>query len=655
MSAVVAPSDPIALTLPDGSVRTVARGTTAAAVAASIGAGLAKAALAAKLDGRMVDLALPIDGDAKLEIVTRKSAEALELIRHDAAHVMAEAVQELYPGTQVTIGPSIENGFYYDFWRAEPFTPDDLPRIEAKMKEIVARDATFVREVWERDAAIAFFEARGERFKAELIRDLPGTETITVYRQGQWLDLCRGPHMPSVGRIGTAFKLMKLAGAYWRGDAKNAQLQRIYGTAWRDEKELEAHLHMLEEAEKRDHRRLGREMDLFHLQEEAAGSVFWHPKGWTLVRTLETYVRTRLASTGYVEVKTPQLVDRSLFVASGHWEMYGDNMYKIQVDEERQFGVKPMNCPGHVQIYRQGIKSYRDLPLRLAEFGACHRNEPSGALHGIMRVRAFTQDDAHIFCTPEQVTAEAIDYIRLQLSVYEDLGFDNVKYKLALRPDVRAGTDAVWDRAEQGLRDAMAACGLQWEELPGEGAFYGPKIEFHLTDAIGRGWQCGTLQMDFVLPERLDATYVAEDGQKHRPVMLHRAMLGSIERFIGVMIEHYAGRLPLWLAPVQAVVATITSDAEPYAREVANTLARAGVRTELDVRNEKINLKVREHSLTKTPVIVVVGRREAEDRTVAIRRLGGSDQEVLALDAAVAHLMHEGRSPAGHLPPQMLF
>ncbi|MFN8720903.1 MAG: threonine--tRNA ligase [Rhodospirillales bacterium] len=655
MSAAVADAAPIALTLPDGSVRTVARGTTAAAVAASIGAGLAKAALAAKLDGRMVDLSLPIEADARLEIVTRKSVEALELIRHDAAHVMAEAVQELYPGTQVTIGPSIENGFYYDFWRAEPFTPDDLPKIEAKMKEIVARDAAFVREVWERDAAIAFFEARGERFKAELIRDLPGTETITVYRQGQWLDLCRGPHMPSVGRIGTAFKLMKLAGAYWRGDAKNPQLQRIYGTAWRDEKELEAHLHMLEEAEKRDHRRLGREMGLFHLQEEAAGSVFWHPKGWTLVRTLETYVRTRLASAGYVEVKTPQLVDRSLFVASGHWEMYGDNMYKIQVDEERQFGVKPMNCPGHVQIYRQGIKSYRDLPLRIAEFGACHRNEPSGALHGIMRVRAFTQDDAHIFCTPEQVTTEAIDYIRLQLAVYEDLGFTNVKYKLALRPDVRAGTDAVWDRAEQGLRDAMAACGLQWEELPGEGAFYGPKIEFHLTDAIGRGWQCGTLQMDFVLPERLDATYVAEDGQKHRPVMLHRAMLGSIERFVGVMIEHYAGRLPLWLAPVQTVVATITSDAEPYAREVANALAKAGIRTDLDVRNEKINLKVREHSLAKTPAIVVVGRREAEERTVAIRRLGGNDQEVLALDAAVAHLMHEGRSPAGHLPPQMLF
>jgi threonyl-tRNA synthetase len=655
MSAAVADAAPIALTLPDGSVRTVARGTTAAAVAASIGAGLAKAALAAKLDGRMVDLSLPIEADARLEIVTRKSVEALELIRHDAAHVMAEAVQELYPGTQVTIGPSIENGFYYDFWRAEPFTPDDLPKIEAKMKEIVARDAAFVREVWERDAAIAFFEARGERFKAELIRDLPGTETITVYRQGQWLDLCRGPHMPSVGRIGTAFKLMKLAGAYWRGDAKNPQLQRIYGTAWRDEKELEAHLHMLEEAEKRDHRRLGREMGLFHLQEEAAGSVFWHPKGWTLVRTLETYVRTRLASAGYVEVKTPQLVDRSLFVASGHWEMYGDNMYKIQVDEERQFGVKPMNCPGHVQIYRQGIKSYRDLPLRIAEFGACHRNEPSGALHGIMRVRAFTQDDAHIFCTPEQVTTEAIDYIRLQLAVYEDLGFTNVKYKLALRPDVRAGTDAVWDRAEQGLRDAMAACGLQWEELPGEGAFYGPKIEFHLTDAIGRGWQCGTLQMDFVLPERLDATYVAEDGQKHRPVMLHRAMLGSIERFVGVMIEHYAGRLPLWLAPVQTVVATITSDAEPYAREVANALAKAGIRTDLDVRNEKINLKVREHSLTKIPAIVVVGRREAEERTVAIRRLGGNDQEVLALDAAVAHLMHEGRSPAGHLPPQMLF
>ncbi|HZH26509.1 MAG TPA: threonine--tRNA ligase [Azospirillaceae bacterium] len=655
MDAPAASRDSIAITLPDGSVRTVARGTTGAEVAAGIGAGLAKAALAVKIDGKLSDLSLPIERDAGIEIVTRKSDEALELIRHDAAHVMAEAVQELYPGTQVTIGPAIENGFYYDFWRAEPFTPDDLPKIEAKMREIIARDAAFVREVWDRDDAIRFFEARGERFKAELIRDLPATETITVYRQGQWLDLCRGPHMPSTGRIGGAFKLMKLAGAYWRGDAKNAQLQRIYGTAWRDEKELEAHLHMLEEAERRDHRRLGREMDLFHLQEEAAGSIFWHPKGWTLFRTLETYVRTRLANAGYVEVKTPQLVDRSLFMASGHWEMYGDNMYKIHADEEKVFGLKPMNCPGHVQVYRQGIKSYRDLPLRIAEFGSCHRNEPSGALHGIMRVRQFTQDDAHIFCTPEQVTEEAVAYIRLQLQVYKDLGFENVRYKLALRPDVRAGTDEVWDKAEEGLRAAMHACGLEWEELPNEGAFYGPKIEFHLTDAIGRSWQCGTLQMDFVLPERLDATYVGEDGAKHRPVMLHRAMLGSFERFTGILVEHFAGKLPLWLAPVQVVVATITTDAEPYAREAANEMIKAGLRVELDVRNEKINLKVREHSLAKVPVIAVVGRREAEERKVALRRLGSQEQEVLALDAAVSHLKHEGRSPAGDLPPQILF
>ena len=645
----------IDLIFPDGSVRQYPQGSSGRDVATAISPSLAKRTLLVRLDGQLLDFDRPLPGGGKVEFVDRNDPDALDTIRHDTAHVLAEAVQELFPGTQVTIGPNVEDGFYYDFARAEPFSTDDFAAIEKRMAEIVDRDEKIVREVWERDKAIAHFKAIGEAYKAEIIEGIPADQDVTLYRQGQWADLCRGPHLPSTKHVGKAFKLMKLAGAYWRGDAKNPQLQRIYGTAWRDEKELEAHLHMLEEAEKRDHRRLGREMGLFHLQEEAAGSVFWHPKGWTLVRTLETYVRTRLASAGYVEVKTPQLVDRSLFVASGHWEMYGDNMYKIQVDEERQFGVKPMNCPGHVQIYRQGIKSYRDLPLRIAEFGACHRNEPSGALHGIMRVRAFTQDDAHIFCTPEQVTTEAIDYIRLQLAVYEDLGFTNVKYKLALRPDVRAGTDAVWDRAEQGLRDAMAACGLQWEELPGEGAFYGPKIEFHLTDAIGRGWQCGTLQMDFVLPERLDATYVAEDGQKHRPVMLHRAMLGSIERFVGVMIEHYAGRLPLWLAPVQTVVATITSDAEPYAREVANALAKAGIRTDLDVRNEKINLKVREHSLAKTPAIVVVGRREAEERTVAIRRLGGNDQEVLALDAAVAHLMHEGRSPAGHLPPQMLF
>lgn len=652
-SAPSAAAAQIALTLPDGAVRTYATGTTGAEVAQSISKSLAKAALAVTLNGELSDLSLPIDADSRIAILTRDAPEALELVRHDCAHILAEAVQELYPGTQVTIGPSIATGFYYDFARDEPFTPDDLVKIEKRMHEIVDADRPFTREVWDRDEAIAHFKSIGEHYKAEIIADIPAGQKITIYRQGAWYDLCRGPHLPSTGKVGHAFKLMKVAGAYWRGDSRNPMLQRIYGTAWRTEKELAEHLHQIEEAEKRDHRKLGREMDLFHLQEEAAGSVFWHPKGWTLYRTLETYIRAKLAQAGYLEVRTPQLYDSSLFKASGHWDMYGDNMFKIResVDDqgrEKFLGVKPMNCPAHVQIFRQGLKSYRDLPLRLAEFGNCHRNEPSGALHGILRVRAFTQDDAHIFCSEDQVPGEAANYFKLQLGVYRDLGFDKIDVKLALRPDVRAGSDETWDRAEQGLRDALGAAGLTFEELPGEGAFYGPKVEFHLTDAIGRTWQCGTLQLDFVLPERLDASYIGADGNRHRPVMLHRAILGSFERFIGMMIEHYAGKFPLWLAPVQAVVCTITSEADAYAEEVAAAFAKAGLRVECDTRNEKINFKVREHSLAKVPVLVVVGGREGENRTVALRRLGGKDQELLGLDAAINALKLEAAPPAAH-------
>src|SRR3954468_203 len=573
----------VAVTLPDGSVRDYDAPVTGLQIAESIGKRLAKDALAVKIDGELRDLHTSITTDAAVEIVTRDHADALGLIRHDAAHVMAEAVQTLYPGTQVTIGPAIANGFYYDFARSEPFTPDDLEKIEAKMREIISRDARFTREIWDRDDAIRFFEDKGEKYKAELIQDLPGTETITVYRQGAWLDLCRGPHMPSTGRIGQGFKLMKVAGAYWRGDHRNAMLQRIYGTAWRDEKELKAYLHQLEEAEKRDHRRLGREMDLFHLQEEAVGAVFWHDKGYTLWRTLENYIRARLQRSGYLEVKTPQLIDRALWVASGHWEKFRDAMFTTNADEEKVLALKPMNCPAHVQIYRQGIKSYRDLPLRMAEFGSCHRNEPHGALHGIMRVRQFTQDDAHIFCSAGQVVEEVRIFCDLLDGIYRDLGFETYQIKLALRPDQRFGSDEDWDRAEQELREAVALAGrasaeFGWEELPGEGAFYAPKLEFHLKDAIGRTWQVGTMQADTVLPDRLDATYVGADGERHRPVMLHRAILGTFERFIGILIEHHAGRFPLWLAPVQAVVATIVSDADGYAKEVAAKLAAAGIR-----------------------------------------------------------------------------
>jgi threonyl-tRNA synthetase len=636
----------VAITLPDGSVKQFDGPVTGAELAAAIGPGLAKAALAIKIEGEVLDLSRSIDVDSTVEIITRKSDDALDLIRHDTAHVMAEAVQALYPGTQVTIGPSIENGFYYDFARDEPFTPDDLEKIEAKMMEIIKRDDSFIREEWDRDDAIRHFTDIGEKYKAQLIHDLPATETISIYRQGDWMDLCRGPHLPSTGHVGKGFKLLKLAGAYWRGDSNNEMLQRIYGTSWRDDKELKAHLMMLEEAEKRDHRRLGREMGLFHFQEEAVGSVFWHPNGWTLYRTLETYIRARLDKAKYVEVKTPQLIDRGLWEASGHWEKFRDHMFTAETEDDRIFALKPMNCPGHVQIFRQGITSYRDLPLRMAEFGSCHRYEPSGALHGLMRVRAFTQDDAHIFCTEDQITSETEAFCELLLSVYKDCGFEEVVVKFADRPETRAGEDAVWDRAETALTEAVEASGLEYTLNPGEGAFYGPKLEFVLRDAIGRDWQCGTLQVDFVLPERLDATYVGEDGAKHRPVMLHRAILGSFERFIGILIENYAGRMPMWMAPVQAVVATITSDADAYAIEVRNALDAAGIRAELDIRNEKINYKVREHSLAKVPAMLVVGQREIEDRKVALRRLGGKDQEFLALDDAIARLVEEGKSPA---------
>ncbi len=655
MSLEMSPTSPVIVTLPDGAERPFPGPVTGAEIALSISKSLAKEALAIRIDGQLRDLSFLVTTNARVSLVTRSDEEALDLIRHDAAHVMAEAVQALYPGTQVTIGPAIANGFYYDFARPTPFTPDDMQKIEAKMREIVAANRPFTREEWPRAQAITYFQDKGEKYKAELITALPNDAAISIYRQGEWLDLCRGPHLPSTAKVGTAFKLMRLAGAYWRGDHRNEMLQRIYGTAWRDDKELKAHLTQLEEAERRDHRRLGKEMDLFHLQEEAVGSIFWHPKGWMLWRVLENYVRDRISAAGYVEVRTPQLIDRVLWEQSGHWEKFRAAMFTAIADEDKVLALKPMNCPGHVQIFRQGIKSYRDLPLRMAEFGACHRNEPSGALHGIMRVRAFTQDDAHIFCTEDQITSESVAFCRLLESVYRDFGFTDISVKFSDRPPVRAGSDAVWDRAESALRAAVEAARLPYTLNPGEGAFYGPKLEFVLRDAIGRDWQCGTLQVDFVLPERLDAEYVGEDGAKHRPVMLHRAILGSMERFIGVLIEHYAGRFPIWLAPLQVVVATITNDADGYGGEVAAALKKAGLRVALDTRNEKINLKVREHSLQKVPVLVVVGNREAENRAVALRRLGGKDQEIMALDEAVAKLREEARSPAGDRVPDSPF
>jgi threonyl-tRNA synthetase len=635
-----------AITLPDGSVRRFDGSVTGTTIAASIGPGLARAALAMKVDGALTDLSREITADAAVVFVTRKDEVALEMIRHDCAHVLAEAVQELFPGTQVTIGPSIENGFYYDFARNEPFTTEDFPAIEAKMREIVARGAPFMRRVVEREEAISFFQAKGEKYKAELIQDLPGTETITLYTQGDWIDLCRGPHMRSTADIGTAFKLMKVAGAYWRGDHRNAMLSRIYGTAWRDQKELDAHLHMLEEAEKRDHRRIGKDMQLFHLQEEATGSIFWHPKGWRLYRTAEDYIRRRLNTNGYDEVKTPQLVDRVLWEKSGHWENYRAHMFLVRVDEdEKTLALKPMNCPGAVMIFNQGIRSYRDLPLRLAEFGQDHRYEPSGALHGIMRVRAFQQDDGHIFCTEGQVGSETVRFVALLSSIYADFGFPEFRVKFSTRPAVRAGSDAVWDKAEAALEQSCREAGVEYVINPGEGAFYGPKLEFVLRDAIGRDWQCGTLQLDFVLPERLDAEYVGEDGMRHRPVMLHRAILGSFERFLGITIEQYAGRFPMWMSPVQVAVATIVSDADDYAREVADALRAAGLQVTLDLTNQKINAKIRTHSVQHIPAIAVLGRKEAENRTVALRRLGGDNQEILPLAEAVARLAAEATPP----------
>jgi threonyl-tRNA synthetase len=635
-----------AITLPDGSVRQFDAPVTGTTVAEAIGPGLARAALAMKVDGKTFDISTPIKDDVEVRFITRRDDESLELIRHDAAHVLAEAVQELFPGTQVTIGPSIENGFYYDFSRNEPFTPEDFPAIEAKMREIVTRGAPFVRQVMDREEAIRFFMDKGEKYKAQLIQDLPTTEEISLYRQGDWVDLCRGPHMRSTADVGMAFKLMKVAGAYWRGDHRNAMLSRIYGTAWRDQKELDAYLHQLEEAERRDHRRIAKEMDLFHLQEEAAGSVFWHPKGWKLYRRSEDYMRRRLDASGYQEVKTPQLVDRVLWERSGHWDKFREHMFIAQVeDENKTLAVKPMNCPCHILIFQQGMRSYRELPLRLAEFGSCHRYEPSGALHGIMRVRAFTQDDAHIFCTEAQIAPETVRFVDLLSSIYRDFGFESFRVKLADRPTNRVGSDAVWDHAEEALKEACVTAGVEYTLNPGEGAFYGPKLEFVLRDAIGRDWQCGTLQVDFNTPGRLGAEYVGEDGARHVPVMLHRAIMGSFERFLGIVIEHYAGRFPLWLAPVQVVVATIVSDADEYAREVTEALAKAGLTAHADLTNQKINAKVRDHSLAHVPVLAVVGRKEAENGTVALRRLGSSAQEVLPLAEAVERLKREATPP----------
>ncbi len=661
MNENVSVQNPVNLRLPDGSVRTFDGPVTGTTLAADIGPGLLKAALAIKVNGEMWDLTREIEADADVSIVTKRDTEdALDILRHDCAHVMAEAVQELFPGTQVTIGPNIEDGFFYDFARDKPFTEEDLEVIEKRMHEIVKRDEDITREVWDRDEAIAYFKKIGEHYKAEIISDLPEGEPITVYRQGEWLDLCRGPHLPSTGKLGDAFKLMKVAGAYWRGDSKNAMLTRIYGTCWTDKKELKAYLHRLEEAAKRDHRKLGREMDLFHLQEEAQGSVFWHPQGYTIWLQMEKYIRSRLQEAGYNEIKTPQLLDSKFWEQSGHWSKFRENMFvvpdEIPSTEEdapvvsanaRLMALKPMNCPAHVQVFKQGIKSYRDLPIRFAEFGCCHRNEAHGALHGLMRVRQMTQDDAHIFCREDQITSESVAFCDLLASVYRDLGFPEFKVLLATRPEMRAGTDETWDKAEGALEAALKAAGLEYDYAPGEGAFYGPKLEFHLSDAIGRTWQCGTLQLDFVLPERLDASFVGEDGNKHRPVMLHRAILGTLERFIGIMIEHYAGRMPLWLAPTQAVVTPITSDADDYAKEVFAALEAAGLRAKLDLRNEKINYKVREHSHAKVPAILVVGGREAEQKTVSVRRLGSNDQTVLPLVDVVAALTAEAEMPSG--------
>lgn len=643
MSEAAANSEPITITLPDGSERNYASGTTGFEIAGDIGPGLKKSALAIYVNNELWDLGRKIETNATIAILTEKDEEALELIRHDAAHIMAEAVKELYPDVQVTIGPAIENGFYYDFARKTPFTPEDLEKIEQRMREISKRDETIKREVWDRDEAAKFFNDQGEKYKAEIIADLPEGEPITLYRQGDFIDLCRGPHAPGTGKI-KHFKLMKLAGAYWRGDSNNEMLQRIYGTAWTNEKDLKAYLHRLEEAEKRDHRKLGRELDLFHLQEEAVGQVFWHDKGWTLYRIIEDYIRNKLREHNYQEVKTPILVDRTLWEKSGHWDKFREMMFTSE-SEDKSLAIKPMNCPCHVQIFNKGTKSYRDLPLRMAEFGSCHRNEPSGALHGIMRVRGFTQDDAHIFCTEDQITEETIAFCQMLLEVYKDFGFEDVRVKFSDRPETRAGEDSIWDKAESSLKEAVEAAELEYTLNPGEGAFYGPKLEFVLRDAIGRDWQCGTLQVDFVLPERLDAEYVGKDGNKHRPVMLHRAILGSMERFIGILIEEHAGKFPLWLAPTQIAVTTITNVVDDYAIEIHEQLKDKGLRTIVDLSPEKINYKIRQHSHAKIPVILTVGERERDENTVSVRRIGSKQQEVLALSEIIDRLVHEASTP----------
>ena len=643
----------ISLTFPDGNARSYGKGITPAEVASSISNSLGKKAISATVDGKHWDLQWPIEADATIAINTMKDsdAEALELIRHDLAHIMARAVQELWPDVKVTIGPVIENGWYYDFDREEPFTPEDLGEIEKKMKEIINRRDPVTTEIWERDRAVAFYEANNEPYKVELIEAIPGNEPLRMYWHGHWQDLCRGPHLQHTGQVpADAFKLMSVAGAYWRGDSDRAMLQRIYGVAFKNKEDLKKYLHMLEEAAKRDHRKLGREMDLFHMQEEAPGQIFWHPNGWTIYTTLQDYMRRQQMRGGYVEVNTPQVVDRKLWEASGHWDKYQENMFIVEVDEEhaREKAVnalKPMNCPCHVQIFNQGLKSYRDLPLRMAEFGSCNRYEPSGALHGIMRVRGFTQDDAHIFCTEAQIEDETKKFIDFLSEIYRDLGFENFSIKFSDRPDTRAGSDEVWDKSESALMAATKAAGCDFDLNPGEGAFYGPKLEFVLTDAIGRDWQCGTLQVDFVLPERLDATYIGEDGAKHRPVMLHRATLGSFERFIGILIEEHAGKLPFWLAPRQVVVASIVSEADDYVFEVVNALKAAGVRAEADTRNEKINYKVREHSVGKVPVILAIGKREVEERTVSTRRLGEKQSKVQSMDEIVTELAKEALPP----------
>ncbi|QGM98088.1 threonine--tRNA ligase [Methylocystis parvus] len=638
----------VAVTFPDGASRQFDPGVTGFDIAKNISPSLAKRSVAMTVDGALVDLLTPLDRDAKVEFVPRDDPRALELIRHDAAHVLAEAVQELYPGTQVTIGPVIENGFYYDFHRAEPFTLEDLPVIEKKMKEIVARDARITREVWSREDAKAWFIAKGETFKGELIDSIKSDEPLSIYRQGQWLDLCRGPHLPSVGKIGAAFKLMKVAGAYWRGDSTKPMLSRIYGTAWATQEELDAYLHRLEEAERRDHRRLGREMDLFHFQEEGPGAIFWHPKGWTLFQSLVSYMRRRQKAAGYVEVNTPQVLDRALWETSGHWQTYRENMFVTKTEDERVFAIKPMNCPGHVQIFKNGLKSYRDLPVKIAEFGVVHRYEPSGALHGMMRVRAFTQDDAHIFCSEDQIMEEALKINDLILTIYRDFGFDDVVVKLSTRPEKRVGSDEAWDKAEAALGrvlDELGKRGLKTSIQEGEGAFYGPKLEYTLRDAIGREWQCGTTQVDFNLPVRFGAFYIGADSEKKTPVMIHRAMFGSLERFTGILIEHYAGHLPLWLSPLQIVICTITQEADDYAYEVAAAARKLGLNVDVDSRNEKITYKVREHSLAKVPALLVAGKKEAAERTISIRRLGSQQQTQMGIDEALKLLAEEATPP----------